>query len=115
MTTRLRKDLSHLSYNIRLRRFGLHSLGCQHLLSFLIIVYKVFNGGLGSGTYLFYVPQMRFGVGGNPFKVLHSPIIWHLRKQLSFSVRFVLPALFYGLPLQCRLTLSFSVDPLNHS
>ncbi len=99
---------------MRLRRLGLHSLGRQHLLNVLIIVYKVFNGGLGRGTYLLFVPQMRFGVGGNPFKVLHGPIIWHLRKQLSFSVRFVLSALLHGLLLQCSLTLHFPVDPLDH-
>ncbi len=57
-------------YEERLRRLGLHSLHRRRLRGDLIAAYKMFSGGLEPDPSLFFIPPVRPGLRGHPFKVL---------------------------------------------
>ncbi len=69
-------------------RVGLHSLHRRRLSGDLIAVYKMFSGGLDLDTSLFFIPPVRPGLRGHPFKVLQGPSR-RLRRKSSFSTRAV--------------------------
>ncbi len=73
LTTRLVQGFRRLPYEERLRRLGLHSLRRRRLRGDLIVVYKMFSGGLGLDPSLIVIPPVRPGLRGHPFKVLQSP------------------------------------------
>ncbi len=72
---------ARLPYEERLRRLGLHSLRRGRLL---IVVYKLLTGGLDLDPSLFFIPPLRPGLRGHPFKVLQDPSR-RPQKKSSFS------------------------------
>ncbi len=74
LATRLVKSFRRLPYEEQLRRLGRR----RRLRGDLIVVYKMFSGGLDMDPSLFFIPPVRPGLRGHPFKV---------RRKTSFSLR----------------------------
>ncbi len=85
MATRLVKGFRQLPYGDRLRSLGLRSLRRRRLHGDLIVVYKMFSGGLDLDPSLFFIPPVWTGLRGYPFKVLQGPSR-HLRRKSSTRV-----------------------------
>ncbi len=71
--TRLVKGFRRLPNEERLRRLGLHSLRRLGLRGGLIVVYKMFFGGLDLDPSLFFIPPVQSGLRGHVFKVQQGP------------------------------------------
>ncbi len=85
LATRLVTGMRHLPYEERLQRLGLHSLQRRQHWADLITAFKIFKD---IDPNLFFLPPVRSGLGGRPFKVLQGAS--HRRRRGSaFSVRVV--------------------------
>ncbi len=62
--------MGHMPYEERLRRLGLHFLNLQ---GDLLAPHNAFSGGLNLDRSPNFVPAVRPGWRGNPFKVLQGP------------------------------------------
>ncbi len=71
----------------RLRRLGLHYLNRCRLRGDLIAEYNVFPGGLDLDP-SFYIPSVRQGWSGHPFKIWQGRSR-RLRRKSTFSMRVV--------------------------
>ncbi len=88
LATMLVKGFRRLLYEGRLRRLGLHSLNRRRLRGDLIAAYKVFSRVIDLELRLFFIPPVRPGLRGHPFKALQGPSR-RLRRKPSFSIRVV--------------------------
>ncbi len=67
LAMRLVNGFRRLPYEERLCRLGLHSVRRRYLRGDLIVVYKMFSGGLNLDPNLFFIPPMRPGLRGHAF------------------------------------------------
>ncbi len=70
LATRLLKCFRRLPYEERLRWLGLHSLRRRRLRGELMVVYKMFSGGLDLDPSPFFIPLVWPDLRGHLFKVL---------------------------------------------
>ncbi len=73
LATRLIMGSRRLPCEERLRQLSLHSLRRRHLCGDLKAVYKMLSGRLDLDPNLFFIPPVRPGLRGHPFKVLQGP------------------------------------------
>ncbi len=85
----LRSFLYQLPHKERQRRLSLRSLRKRRLRGGLVVVYKVFFGGLALDPHLFFIPLVRPALKGYPFKFLQGSSR-RLRRNSSFPTRVVI-------------------------